>query len=94
LTDELRKEGLARDVVRHIQQLRKDSGLEISDRIDVTYNTDSDELRGAIEVWRDYIMGEVQARVLERDVVEEGRSRVDFEEIGAIRLEIRRAQVT
>jgi isoleucyl-tRNA synthetase len=64
LTDELRKEGLARDVVRHIQQLRKDSGLEISDRIDVTYNTDSDQLREAVEAWAGYIKGEVQARDL------------------------------
>jgi isoleucyl-tRNA synthetase len=61
LTDELRREGLARDVVRHIQQLRKDSGLEISDRIEVTYDTDSEELQEAIDAWRDYIMGEVQA---------------------------------
>ncbi len=61
LSDELRKEGLARDVVRHIQQLRKDSGLEISDRIEVTYDTDSEALTEAIETWRGYLMGEVQA---------------------------------
>jgi len=61
LTDELRKEGLARDVVRHIQQLRKDSGLEISDRIGVTYDTGDQELLEAIETWREYIMGEIQA---------------------------------
>jgi isoleucyl-tRNA synthetase len=65
LTDELRKEGLARDVVRHIQQLRKDSGLDISDRIEVAYETDSNELRDAIASWREYIMGEVQANRLE-----------------------------
>ncbi len=62
LTDELRKEGLARDVVRHIQQLRKDSGLEISDRIEVTYGTDDAGLQEAIETWADFIAGEVQAQ--------------------------------
>jgi isoleucyl-tRNA synthetase len=65
LTDDLRKEGLARDVVRHIQQLRKDSGLEISDRIEVAYSTDNQALQEAIETWREFIMGEVQARELE-----------------------------
>jgi isoleucyl-tRNA synthetase len=61
LTDGLRKEGVARDVVRPIQQLQKDSGPEISDRIEVTYETDSEELLGAIETWHDYIKCEVQA---------------------------------
>ncbi|HEU4867492.1 MAG TPA: isoleucine--tRNA ligase [Actinomycetota bacterium] len=70
LTDDLRKEGLARDVVRHIQQLRKDSGLEISDRIEVTYHTESEELREAIETWADYIKGEVQARELDAGSVD------------------------
>ncbi|HEX2053096.1 MAG TPA: DUF5915 domain-containing protein, partial [Actinomycetota bacterium] len=76
LTDELRKEGLARDVVRHVQQLRKDSGLEISDRIEVTYETESEELKEAIENWRDYIMGEVQADGLEPATLSDDGHRV------------------
>ncbi|MEX0789459.1 MAG: isoleucine--tRNA ligase [Actinomycetota bacterium] len=66
LTDELRKEGLARDVVRHIQQLRKDSGLEISDRIGVTYETSDEQVLETIAEWEAYITGEVQADVLVR----------------------------
>jgi isoleucyl-tRNA synthetase len=36
LTDELRREGMARELINRIQNLRKDSGLEITDRIKVT----------------------------------------------------------
>ena len=35
LTDTLRREGLAREVVSRVQSLRKDSGLEVTDRIDI-----------------------------------------------------------
>jgi isoleucyl-tRNA synthetase len=49
ITVELRKAGLAREVVRHIQQTRKDAGLEMEDRIVLYYHTDSTELREAIK---------------------------------------------
>jgi len=42
ITEELRVEGIAREVIRSIQQLRKDSGFEITDRITVTLPTSSD----------------------------------------------------
>jgi isoleucyl-tRNA synthetase len=58
VTPELRREGLARDVVRHVQQLRKDLGLNIEDRIELACRTDDPELREAIEEWRAYIMAE------------------------------------
>jgi isoleucyl-tRNA synthetase len=44
ITDELAREGLARDVVRHLQNVRKELGFEVSDRIVVTYATDDAEL--------------------------------------------------
>jgi len=44
LTAELVAEGLARDVVRRVQMLRKDRGLELDDRIVLLWDTDSDEL--------------------------------------------------
>ncbi len=58
LTPELRREGLARDVVRHIQQLRKETGLEIEDHIAVSYETDNTEFAAAIEQWSEYICAE------------------------------------
>ncbi|CAN5832615.1 isoleucine--tRNA ligase [soil metagenome] len=60
ISDELRLEGLARDVVRHIQQLRKDSGLNIEDHIEAAYATEDPELNQAISQWEGYIRGETQ----------------------------------
>jgi len=64
ITSELENEGLARDVVRHIQQLRRDLGLNIEDSIDCYYETVDAKLKLAIEGWRDYIAGETQSESL------------------------------
>jgi isoleucyl-tRNA synthetase len=61
LTEELEKEGMARDVVRHIQQLRKDSGLNIEDHIEAAYQTSDPDLGKTIASWHDYIAAETQA---------------------------------
>ncbi len=58
ITAELLREGLARDVVRHIQQRRKDIGLEIQDYITISYHSDDETLNGAIVEHRDYICSE------------------------------------
>ncbi|MFP4321522.1 MAG: isoleucine--tRNA ligase [Anaerolineales bacterium] len=60
LSEELVQEGLAREVVRRIQTLRKDSGLDISDRIQVVYDA-SPALKTAIERFAGYITGETLA---------------------------------
>lgn len=60
LTPELVNEGLAREFVRRVQALRKDSGLEISDRIRMRYQA-SPKLSEALEAFRDYIMAETLA---------------------------------
>jgi isoleucyl-tRNA synthetase len=58
ITDELAKEGLARDVIRHVQEQRKDRGLNIEDRIELYLGTESEKLRAAIEAHRDHIAAE------------------------------------
>ena len=60
VTDELRREGIAREVIKKIQAMRKDGGLEITDRIAVTVskNAGSDE---AVEQFGDYISNQVLA---------------------------------
>jgi isoleucyl-tRNA synthetase len=60
LTDELRSEGMARELINRIQNMRKESGLEITDRIVVTVapNADTDK---AIGSYGDYIKAQVLA---------------------------------
>ncbi|HEU5002786.1 MAG TPA: isoleucine--tRNA ligase [Actinomycetota bacterium] len=58
ITPELRAEGLAREVVRAVQDARKEAGLEISDRIRLWLGA-AGELAGAIEAHEAWILGEV-----------------------------------
>jgi isoleucyl-tRNA synthetase len=58
ITEPLKQEGMARDVVRHVQQLRRDADLEMSDRIVLYLHTESTALRAAIDKHRDYIAAE------------------------------------
>jgi isoleucyl-tRNA synthetase len=64
IDDELRREGLARDVVRAIQNARKDAGLDVSDRIALTLDGDP-ELLDAARAHEAYIAGEVLATTVE-----------------------------
>ncbi|QKG58193.1 isoleucine--tRNA ligase [Hymenobacter sp. BRD128] len=62
LTEALRQEGLARELVNRLQNLRKDSGLEVQDRIQVTLAASAPaELQSAVQSFGDYIREEVQA---------------------------------
>jgi isoleucyl-tRNA synthetase len=57
LTPELVQEGLAREVVRRVQDLRKQADLDIADRIRLYYQA-TPALAAAIENYREYVMGE------------------------------------
>ncbi len=61
LTDELIREGMARDVVRLVQDRRKEMDLQFTDRIVLGPVTESAELRRAIDDNRKYIQGETLA---------------------------------
>jgi isoleucyl-tRNA synthetase len=58
VTPELAREGMAREVVRHVQNSRKEAGLEMEDRIELLLGTDDKELQEAIRVHRAYIAAE------------------------------------
>jgi isoleucyl-tRNA synthetase len=60
LDDELRREGLAREIVHAVQNARKGAGLEITDRISLTLTGDA-ELLEAAQAHQDYLAGEVLA---------------------------------
>ncbi len=64
ITDELRKEGLVREVVRALQDIRKEQNLAYDARIAVTYATDDASLNEAIDGFREYIAQEVLANSL------------------------------
>src|SRR5690606_15996252 len=65
ITDELRKEGLAREVVNRLQGQRKSLDLDYQDRIRVVFATD-DEVAAALAVHSEYVMHETLADSLER----------------------------
>ena len=65
LTPELIREGFQREVVSKLQNMRKDAGFEVSDRIVIAYQAD-DELAAAIEAGRDFIMRSVLAVEMNR----------------------------
>ena len=60
LTDELRREGLAREVVRAVQSARKDAGLAVEDRIALSLGGDGD-LLDAARAHEDYVSRETLA---------------------------------
>jgi isoleucyl-tRNA synthetase len=65
LNDELIAEGLAREIVHQIQQMRKDAGYQVEDRIAVTYQA-APQLASAIDHHLTYIQQETLARSLEQ----------------------------
>jgi isoleucyl-tRNA synthetase len=88
VTPELEAEGLARDVIRAVQQARKDAGLDVSDRIVLTIVGD-DAAVAAIETHRDLISGEVLATMLATLTGENGATAVG--EGSAVTIQLERA---
>jgi len=64
LTDELKEEGIARDIVNRIQNLRKDNDFDVTDRIDIRIVA-APEWTGALTTFKDYICQETLGRSLE-----------------------------
>ena len=64
LTEELKQEGLVREFVNKVQNMRKEAGFEVTDRIKICYEA-PEELRVAIENRLDYIKNETLAEQIE-----------------------------
>ena len=82
LTDELRGEGVAREVVSNVQQLRRDLDLQVSDRITLRWHSTDEGLVTAIETHAAFIASEILATEMIRGAQPEG----SFAEIGTATL--------
>jgi isoleucyl-tRNA synthetase len=71
VTPELRAEGLAREVVRRIQAMRKEAGFDIADRITTFYKAEG-EFAEVFQTWGDYIKAETLTTKLEAGKLPEG----------------------
>ena len=80
VTDELKKEGLARELLNRIQNLRKSSGFEITDKVNITLAS-SAEMDGAVEAYQEYIKSQVLANnlVITAEPISDATS-LDFED--------------
>jgi len=88
VTPELEAEGLARDVIRAVQQARKDAGLDVSDRIALTVVGDPVAV-DAVSAHRDLIAGETLATTLDVRAGENGATAVGAG--SAVTIELERA---
>ena len=69
ITDELMQEGLAREIVNRVQNLRKTGGFEVTDRIELIIEK-NDKTDAAVEKFGDYICNETLATITKADVLE------------------------
>ncbi|MDR0229019.1 MAG: isoleucine--tRNA ligase [Flavobacteriaceae bacterium] len=80
ISDELRKEGIARELVNRIQNIRKDSGFEITDKVKIIVQNEK-EIKEAVLANEDYIKSETLTHTLEfTEQLEEGVD-VEFDEL-------------
>jgi isoleucyl-tRNA synthetase len=85
VTEELKLEGLAREVVNRIQKTRKDKNFNVTDRIAVSYKTET-ELKQAIEMHKNYIASETLSEKIEFATIL-GNEAIDFD-IDGLKIEI------
>ena len=78
LTDELIEEGLARELINRIQNLRKSSGLEITDRISIVLE-DREEIHNAVLHCSDYIASQVLATSIQLQAQAEGDQHLEMD---------------
>jgi isoleucyl-tRNA synthetase len=80
LDDELRQEGLAREIVHAVQNARKAAGLEITDRIELSLGGD-EELLAAARAHEPYLTGEVLATSIAYDAGEGAETKIDGQDL-------------
>ena len=87
ISEELRAEGIARELVNRVQNLRKDSGLEITDRILLKVDT-NELIRSAINANKEYVCNEVLANEIVFEVLGGEALVTDLENEGDARVSL------
>lgn len=67
ITEELHLEGIARDIVRLVQQSRKDADLHITDRISLKIESDNEDIKQAVVKFNDYIARQTLSKSINND---------------------------
>ena len=81
ISEDLRSEGIARELVNRIQNLRKDSGLEVTDRIDL-YIENQPEIERSVNINKNYICAETLANelIVKSDLAQDSAIEIEIEE--------------
>jgi isoleucyl-tRNA synthetase len=80
INEELKKEGIARDMVNRVQNMRKDMGLDVMDKIKITVQKKNELIDAALTANKEYICSETQALSLTlTDTIQDGKT-VDMDE--------------
>ena len=91
ITPELAAEGIARDVIRAVQQARRDAGLDITDRIRIRLAAEGDDVRHAVETHRRLIMDETLALAIDEAAAAETGDPVPVGDGQSLRIRIEKA---
>jgi len=87
ISEELKAEGIARELINRVQNLRKDSGLEVTDRIVLTVET-SEAIRSAIKANMEYVCNEVLANDIRFNAVGSTALITDLEHEGDTKIDL------
>ncbi len=93
ITEELKKEGVARELINRIQNLRKSSGFDVTDKITVAVyaaGADAEEISGALETFADYVCAQtLSTAISSNDIAQAGAGAADVEwGEGSIKIEV------
>ena len=80
ITEELKEEGIARDIVNRVQNLRKDLGLDVQDKINISIVMNEDLINNALKSNKEYICQETQALSLELVEQLEAPNKIEIDE--------------
>lgn len=90
ITEDLKNEGIARELINRVQNLRKDSGLEVTDRIILTVETNTNN-QTAIQAHQEYISSEVLATEIHFSAVASDAASIDLIEEADAKIQLKKA---